>query len=73
MSSESDVMRLTFTPGAGCNSKRVTAGPCAMPVRRVSMPKERSVSLRSCAFSMSDWSLSCWSGALPWESRSMGG
>ena len=35
MSSESEVMRLTFTPGAGCSSKRVTAGPWAMPVRRV--------------------------------------
>ena len=73
MSSESEVMRLTFTPGAGCSSKRVTAGPWAMPVRRVSMPKERSVSPRSCAFSMSLWSLSWRSGALPWASRSMGG
>ena len=27
ISSARDVMRLTFTPGAGCNSKRVTAGP----------------------------------------------
>ena len=53
ISSESAVMRLTFTPGAGCSSKRVTAGPWAMPTRRVSMPKEFSVSISMSAFSMS--------------------
>ena len=53
MSSASDVMRLTFTPGAGCSSKRVTAGPWAMPVSLVSMPNCCSVCTSMPAFSMS--------------------
>ena len=73
MSSDSDVMRLTFTPGAGCSSNRVTAGPWAMPVSFAEMPKLRSVSSSSWAFSMSRCPWAEVSSTSPWASRSMGG
>ena len=73
MSSASDVMRLTFTPGAGCSSKRVTAGPWAMPVSFAEMPNDCSVSSSRRAFCMSRWPWSAVSSRSPWLNRSMGG
>ena len=72
MSSASDVMRLTLTPGAGASSKRVTAGPWAMPVSVEEMPNCCSVSSSSRAFSMS---ASRWFSVTPSlsASRSIGG
>ena len=73
MSSDSDVMRLTFTPGAGCSSNRVTAGPCAMPVSFADMPKLCSVSSSCRAFCMSSCAWADVSSRSPCASRSMGG
>jgi len=36
------------TPAAGFSSKRVTAGPCAMPISRVAMPKRSANSSATC-------------------------
>ena len=71
--SDSEVMRLTFTPGAGCSSNRVTAGPWAMPVSFAEMPKLCSVSSSCLAFCMSRWPWAETSSASPCASRSMGG
>ena len=47
MSLESTVMRLTRTPGAGCNSKRVITGPTVTLTSFAEMLKLASVSIRS--------------------------
>ena len=73
ISSASEVMRLTLMPGAGLSSNRVTAGPCATPVSRVSTPKLRSVSSRRWAFAASASRESCAALGFTGASNSMGG
>ena len=48
------LIRLTFTPGAGCTSKRVITGPGLTAITSISIPKSFNLSSRSLDMADSD-------------------